>query len=88
MGDGEWLDSVRASLNSYAHALQRWAVARGVMERVVYCPGLPAGRRWVPLDAYVTGVKLAKASPEAEFRHGLTAWWPISGAEIVRELAL
>lgn len=46
---------------------------------------LPAIDRSVPLGAYVAAVRRAKASPEAEFRHGLTTWWPTSGADIMRQ---
>lgn len=53
--------------------------------RAIYCPGARPGRRWVPLGAYVRAVKLAKANPEHEFAHGLTTWWPTSGAEVVAQ---
>lgn len=48
--------------------------------RTIY---LPAVDRRVSLAAYVTAVKIAKANPDREFKHGLTTWWPTTGAEIV-----
>lgn len=50
--------------------------------RTIY---LPALERHVTLGAYVRAVKLAKSNPAAEFRHGLTCWWPCTGADIVRQ---
>ena len=35
----------------------------------------------VRLGAYVAFVKAAKAAPDAEFKHGLTCWWPVTGAD-------
>ena len=46
---------------------------------------LPALDRSVSLGAYVNAVKLAKAHPDREFKHGLTTWWPTTGAEIVKQ---
>jgi len=46
---------------------------------------LPALDRSVSLRAYIAAVKLAKAHPEAVFRHGLTCWWPCTGAQIVKQ---
>ena len=46
---------------------------------------LPAIDRAVPLAAYVSAVKLAKANPDRTFKHGLTTWWPTTGAEIMRQ---
>lgn len=46
---------------------------------------LPAIDKSVPLGAYVKAVKLAKANPEMEFKHGLTCWWPCTGREIVKQ---
>ena len=39
----------------------------------------------VALGAYVQGVKLAIANPGAEFKTGLTSWWPTTGAEVRRQ---
>ena len=50
--------------------------------RAIYVPGVG---KWVSLGAYVRQVKVAKAHPNAEFKHGLTCWWPCSGAEIMRQ---
>lgn len=44
--------------------------------------GLPAVDKVVPLDAYVRAVKTAIANPQQEFKHGLTCWWPCTGAAI------
>lgn len=52
------------------------------MKRAIYCPG---HGEWIPLGAYVKGVKLAKANPDAEFKKGITCWWPCTGKEIVRQ---
>ena len=46
---------------------------------------LPAVNKRVPLGAYVRGVRAAKASLSREFKHGLTTWWPTTGAEIMRQ---
>jgi hypothetical protein len=46
---------------------------------------LPAINRTVTLAAYVHAIKLAKANPDVEFKHGLTAWWPCTGREIMRQ---
>ncbi len=41
--------------------------------------------RTVSMRAYVTAVRKAKANPAATFPHGLTTWWPTTGAEVVRQ---
>jgi len=46
---------------------------------------LPAIHRTVSLAAYIQAVRLAKASPAAMFRTGLTTWWPTTGAEIMKQ---
>jgi hypothetical protein len=46
---------------------------------------LPAINKSVPLAAYVSAIKTAKANPTVEFKHGLTCWWPCTGAEIMRQ---
>ena len=46
---------------------------------------LPAIDRRVSLKAYVAAVKMAKANPDREFSHGLTTWWPTTGAEIMQQ---
>lgn len=46
---------------------------------------LPALQQHVSIRAYVEAVKLAKANPDALFKHGLDSWWPTKGAEIVRQ---
>lgn len=46
---------------------------------------LPALDRSVPLGSYIAAIKTAKANPATEFKHGLTTWWPTTGAEIVRQ---
>jgi hypothetical protein len=33
----------------------------------------------------VKSVKMAKKNPDAKFQHGLTCWWPCTGAAIVRQ---
>lgn len=50
--------------------------------RVIY---LPAIDKRVSLRAYVAAVRLAKANPTRTFTHGLTSWWPTTGAEIMRQ---
>lgn len=52
--------------------------------RCIYCPGKPTDR-WVPLGFYVQAIKMAKAHPDTEFKHGLGAWWPVTGRHIIRE---
>lgn len=34
---------------------------------------------------YVAGIKLAKTNPDAEFKYGLTTWWPVTGKEIMQQ---
>jgi hypothetical protein len=46
---------------------------------------LPAIDRTVSLAAYNRAVRLAKASPTAVFKTGLTTWWPTTGAEIMKQ---
>jgi hypothetical protein len=46
---------------------------------------LPAVNKSVPIGAYVKAIKTAKANPTVTFKHGLTCWWPCSGAEIVEQ---
>jgi hypothetical protein len=50
--------------------------------RVIYIPAID---RRVPIGAYVKAIKMARANPNAEFKHGLTCWWPCTGAEIMRQ---
>ena len=52
------------------------------MQRVIT---LPAVGKSIPLGDYVKGIKLAKANPDATFKHGLTCWHPVKGKEIVRQ---
>lgn len=49
------------------------------------CIYLPAIERRVSLGQYVAAIRLAKANPHREFKHGLTCWWPCSGADIIRQ---
>ena len=46
---------------------------------------LPAVNKRVSLTNYVKGIKLAKANPEVEFKHGLTCWWSCTGADIMQQ---
>ncbi len=46
---------------------------------------LPALNRTVSLAAYLTAVRDAKAHPATTYAHGLTTWWPTTGAEIRRQ---
>ena len=46
---------------------------------------LPAVGKSVTLAAYVAAVKLAKTNPDTTFKHGLTAWWPCTGREIMQQ---
>ena len=53
--------------------------------RTIALPAVGGRLRRVPLGAYVAAVKRAKASPNVTFKHGLTTWWPTTGAEIVEQ---
>ena len=53
-----------------------------VSHRTVYIAAID---RHVSLWNYVNAIKKAKANPEAEFKHGLTCWWPCTGAEIMKQ---
>ena len=46
---------------------------------------LGAACKRITMGSYVAGVKAAIANPDAEFKHGLTTWWPVTGAEIRRQ---
>ena len=46
---------------------------------------LPAINERVPIRNYVSAIKLAKSNPDAEFKHGLTTWWPVTGRKIIRQ---
>lgn len=46
---------------------------------------LTAVSKRVTVSAYVKAVKVARANPTAEFKHGLTTWWPTTGAEIMKQ---
>jgi hypothetical protein len=46
---------------------------------------LPAIGKSVTLAAYVAAIRSAKANPDTTFKHGLTAWWPCTGQEIMRQ---
>lgn len=48
---------------------------------------MQAASSWpnVTLAAYVKAVKMAKAHPDAEFKHTLCNWWPGTGKEIMAE---
>lgn len=46
---------------------------------------LAATDKHIPARAYIAGYKLAKANLQETFRHGLCTWWPVTGAQIVRE---
>ena len=52
------------------------------MKRVIT---LPAINKSVTIGNYVKGIKLAKANPDVEFKHGLTCWWACTGADIMRQ---
>jgi hypothetical protein len=47
--------------------------------RTIY---LPAIERKVTIEQYVKAVQSAIQNPCAEFKHGLTCWWPCKGVEI------
>jgi len=46
---------------------------------------LPAIERRVSLKAYIHAIRKAKANPDAEFKHGLSSWWPTTGRDIIRQ---
>ena len=46
---------------------------------------LPAVAKRVSLRQYVAAIRTAKANPDLEFKHGLTCWWPCTGAQIMRQ---
>jgi len=51
----------------------------------MYFITLTAINKRVSISAYIKAVKAARANPTAEFKHGLTTWWPTTGAEIVKQ---
>lgn len=46
---------------------------------------LPAIGKSVTLGVYVAAIRSAKANPDTTFKHGLTAWWPCTGREIMQQ---
>lgn len=46
---------------------------------------LPAVNAAVTIGSYVRALKMAKANPTTEFKHGLTTWWPTTGEEIMAQ---
>ena len=56
-----------------------------IIDRRIRSIYLPAIERRVSLGAYLSAIRLAKANPNREFKHGLTTWWPTTGAEIMRQ---
>lgn len=46
---------------------------------------LPAVNKSVTMRAYVAAVRHAIAHPTTEYKHGLTTWWPTTGAEIRKQ---
>ena len=46
---------------------------------------LPAVDKVITVGQYVGAIRVAKAHPDEEFKHGLTCWWPCTGAEIMRQ---
>lgn len=44
---------------------------------------LPAVDKKVSIAQYCKAIRLAKANPDAIFKHGLTTWTPTTGAEIL-----
>ena len=49
------------------------------MQRVMT---ITAINKQVTLGQYVKAVNLAIKNPDAEFKYGLTTWWPTKGKEI------
>jgi hypothetical protein len=41
--------------------------------------------RWVTIKEYVRAIKIAKANPDARFKHTLCSWGPGTGRDIMRE---
>ncbi len=52
------------------------------MPRLIHLPAIDES---VTVGQYVAAIRLAKENPAAEFKHGLTTWWPVTGAEIMRQ---
>jgi hypothetical protein len=50
--------------------------------RTIY---IPAIEKSVSIGQYVKAIKIAKANPDKEFKHGLTCWWPCLGRDIVSQ---
>jgi hypothetical protein len=50
--------------------------------KIIYLPAIPLR---VSLRAYIDAIYLAKSSPDIEFKHGLTTWWPTTGKEIRKQ---
>ena len=46
---------------------------------------LTATNRRISLGSYVKGIKAAKSNPDTVFKHGLSTWWSVTGAEIMHQ---
>ena len=46
---------------------------------------LPAIDRTVTLRQYLDAIKIAKSRPSDTFKHGLTCWYPCTGADIMQQ---
>ena len=45
---------------------------------------IATGQR-IGIKAFCEGIRLAKKYPNAEFKYGLTTWYPTTGKEIMRQ---
>lgn len=45
---------------------------------------LGSGAR-VPVPDYLAALRIAKSNPSITYARGLRNWWPVTGAEIIRE---
>lgn len=52
---------------------------------MAYYISLPAVNMKVSLPAYCAAIRLAKANPAREFKHGFTTWWPTTGREVMQQ---
>jgi hypothetical protein len=55
------------------------------MKTLVRMIHLPALDRYVTLSSYIAAIKIAKANPTVTYKHGLTCWWPCTGAEVMEQ---
>jgi hypothetical protein len=67
-----------AMLRGTTNASSGKTEAKGKMRVIT----ISAINRQVTIKQYIQGIRSAITNPNAEFKHGLTTWWPTKGNDI------